>query len=301
MLSLVVLFALVTPTTEVARLQRHFDTVERELRAADVASLSPAQRAKRAALVDELARYRDRARFPRNLQFARDTPFFIDDRGVRCAMAQLIEAHDGAALVARVAATANNAYVRDLAGNPVFRAWLVDHGLTLAEAARIQPSYPAMTGRRCNALYHCAATETCEPTLDDPDLSICSPSCDPAASTCPAGVEGIQMECQARGDRFLCAYPTPSPGTLGWSCTPDPTVCPEACVPSGDDNVCTPWCADARACPTGYACEPRAKDSGADYLRSCLPVPKDGCSSTTPPTILLGLLALPLLRRRRSR
>jgi hypothetical protein len=42
-------------------------------------------------------------------------PYFIDARGVRCAMAQLIELAGGAALVHRIARTRNNAYVRELA------------------------------------------------------------------------------------------------------------------------------------------------------------------------------------------
>jgi uncharacterized protein (TIGR03382 family) len=300
MLSLVVLLALATPDAEVDRLQAHFAVVDRELRAADITGLTTEQQIRRASLIEELARYRLRGVFPRNLQFERMTPFFIDDRGVRCAMAHLIETHGGAALVARVAATANNAFVRELAADPEMRAWLVRNGLTVAEAARIQPGYPVTAGARCNARYHCS-TGTCEPARDQLGSSFCSPSCEPNGAACPTGLDGIPMECQARGDGFLCVYPEPSPGGLGWPCDPNSNerLCQEACVAVGDDRgVCTPNCSNERACPMDYAC-PAAEPQGTDYLRDCQPAVKDGCSASTPTTFLLALFGLPLLLRRR--
>jgi hypothetical protein len=300
MLSLVVLLALATPEAEVARIQTHLAVVDRELRTADITGLTPEQQTRRAALIEELARYRLRGVFPRNLQFERMTPFFIDDRGVRCAMAHLIESHGGAALVARVAATANNAYVRELAGDPELRAWLEHNGLTVAEAARIQPAYPVGAGERCGGNYRCA-TGTCEPARDQAQSAFCSPACEPNGAACPAGLDGIAMECQARGDRFLCVYPEPSPGGLGWPCDPNSNVrlCEDACAAVGDNGgVCTPYCSNERACPMDYACPAPVGD--ADYLRNCQPAVKDGCSASTPTAFVLGLLGLPLLLRRRQ-
>jgi hypothetical protein len=294
-LSLLVLFALVTPAAEVDRIQTHLEVVERELRARDTSALTREQRARRGAIIDELARYRLRRVFPRNLDHDRPTPYFVDDRGVRCAMAHLIETHGGAALVARVVATGNNAYVRDMAHDVELRAWLDANGLTVAEAARIQPSYPRGPGVRCGGPAFCTSG-VCESALDEPRLSFCSIECDPDASTCPVGIEGIAMECQLRTDRYLCVYPEPTPGGLGWPCDPETsTVCEHACVASGDRGICAPGCANERACPTGFVC-PAA--DGADSLRTCQPIAKDGCSATTPTTFLLGLLAVPLWRRR---
>jgi hypothetical protein len=44
-------------------------------------------------------------------------------------------------LVDKVAATRNNAYIPELANDPELVAWLEASGLSLEEAARIQPSY----------------------------------------------------------------------------------------------------------------------------------------------------------------
>ncbi|MDB4931641.1 MAG: hypothetical protein JWM10_4125, partial [Myxococcaceae bacterium] len=71
------------------------------------------------------------------------TPVFVDGDGARCAMAALIESTGDGALVDRVARAHNLAAVRELAGDPGLVAWLDRNGLTLAEAARIQPSYSA--------------------------------------------------------------------------------------------------------------------------------------------------------------
>lgn len=136
---------------EQARLHAHFRAVLTELRARDVSDLAPPQRAARRRLVAELARYARAARFPRNLACPdRRTPIFIDAAGTRCAMAHLIESTGHRALVARVAAAHNLAYIRELASDADLRTWLRAHGLTAAEAARIQPEYCFITrGDEC--------------------------------------------------------------------------------------------------------------------------------------------------------
>ncbi|HVK68570.1 MAG TPA: hypothetical protein VM694_29125 [Polyangium sp.] len=127
---------------EKARLVAHFRTVLAELRGRDTSHLSSEQRAARAGLIAELQRYARTGRFPRNLDFhGIRMPYFVDAFGTRCAMAHLIEATGEADLVARVAKTANNAFIREIEGDIALRAWLDRAGLTAAEAARIQPSY----------------------------------------------------------------------------------------------------------------------------------------------------------------
>lgn len=302
------LFAVIAPggpPGEVERIQTHLAIVDGELRAADTAALTVDQLERRASLIAELARYRERGVFPRNLDFDVRTPYFIDDRGVRCAMAHLIETHGGAALVARVVGTANNAYVRELAGDAELIAWLEHHGLSVAEAARIQPSYSREVGEECAGGYYACRESTCEPTLDEPRLAYCSPACDPAVGACPVGIENIQMECQARGDRYLCVYPEPSPGSVGWRCTlQNADVCEWTCIgveTATDVGTCAPACSDSRACPAGYECEPLGEGSG--HLRTCFPIEKDGCSAARPgpAAYLIGLLAVALLVRRRRR
>lgn len=311
--SLVVLWVLLAVSPAVAgereRLRAHFTTVDRELRAADIWGLTDRQRDRRAAVIAELERYRDRGVFPRNLDFDVPTPYFVDARGVRCAMAHLIETFGGSELVAAVAARSNNAYVRELAADedfgPALGSWLERHGLTVAEAARIQPGYQRMVGERCiGALYYCMDGVACTPAEDDPDLAFCSPPCDPAASTCPIGLAGIQMECQARGDQYLCVYPGKSPGSLGWECDANTaSVCEWACIgldEPGDIGSCSPPCSGSQPCPDGYECEPLAAGE-TDHLRTCYPLVEDsGCSaSKTPPVPWFALFALALGAQRR--
>ena len=126
---------------EVARLRAHFDSVDSELRARDVSALGPAQRANRTRLIGWLREYRDAGAFPRNDYFAVPTPFFRDERGALCAMGYLIAQTGRTDIVDHVARTRNNAYIRELADDERLVAWLDSVGLTVAEAARIQPAY----------------------------------------------------------------------------------------------------------------------------------------------------------------
>ena len=127
---------------EVARLRAHFDSVDAELRQAATRDLSPAQRAARATLIGWLREYREAGSFPLNDRFSdRAMPFFRDSRGVLCAMAYLIDRSGRHDLVNTVAATRNNAFIPELAGDPELRTWLEGAGLSVAEAARIQPFY----------------------------------------------------------------------------------------------------------------------------------------------------------------
>jgi len=125
---------------EVARLQAHFDSVDTELRQATV--VAGQRTGSRVTLIGWLREYREAGRFPRNDRFPqRAMPFFRDSHGTLCAMAYLIERSGRGDLVDRVALTRNNAFIAGLAGDAELRSWLDSVGLTVAEAARIQPSY----------------------------------------------------------------------------------------------------------------------------------------------------------------
>ena len=128
--------------SEVARIQIHFDSVLHELRSADISHLSAVQRSTREARITTLAQYRDRGVFPHNHDFAESwMPYFVDHRGVLCAVAYLLESSGRRDIVDRVAAADNNVWVADLAGDREFERWLDASGLTLSEAARIQVPY----------------------------------------------------------------------------------------------------------------------------------------------------------------
>jgi len=95
----------------------------------------------RRLLLDELDRYVGAGQFPLNHDFSDLQPYFVDAHGTRCAVAHLMEVSGEGELVAAVARSRNNARVRELAHEPGVLAWLAAAGLTVAEAALIQPEY----------------------------------------------------------------------------------------------------------------------------------------------------------------
>jgi hypothetical protein len=131
-----------TQRLELARLRAHFDSVDLELRRTEDPQATPALGTARGTLIQWLREYRDSGRFPHNDRFpGQSLPFFRDSRGVLCAMAYLIDRSGRSDLVDRVAATRNNAFIAELADDPELRTWLDSVHLSVAEAARIQPSY----------------------------------------------------------------------------------------------------------------------------------------------------------------
>jgi len=132
------------PPEVVAALRAHYLEVERELRGHDVSGLDALRLSRRAELLGELGRYRERGEFGvnRDLPDAR-LPYFSDATGRRCAVAQLMHFSGEQAFVAEVAARDNHAWIVDLAGDARFQAWLENWGLTVEEAARIHgPTFP---------------------------------------------------------------------------------------------------------------------------------------------------------------
>lgn len=139
---------------EEQRLRAHFDSVDRELRATPTVTLSAAQRSARAQLVEWLREYRDAGDFPVNEDFPeRPTPYFRDRHGNLCAMAYLLARSGRGEVVDAVAESRNNARVHDLADMPALTAWLDSVGMSVDEAARIQPQYgsPHPVGARREA------------------------------------------------------------------------------------------------------------------------------------------------------
>lgn len=128
---------------EVQRIRMHFDSVLNELRARDLSALSSDRVQRRTALVTILEGYRNRGVFPHNRHFPGEAvPYFIDrPTGTLCAVAFLLASTGRRDIVDAVAAMDNNVWVNDLTGNREFEGWLDQHGLTLAEAARIQVPY----------------------------------------------------------------------------------------------------------------------------------------------------------------
>jgi len=127
---------------EAIRLRAHFDSVDRELRVRDVSTLTARQRASRTRLISWLRDYRNAQQFPVNDQFSdRMVPIFRDSRGTLCAMAYLIDRSGRGDIVDHVARTRNNAFIPELTDDPELVAWLETSGLSVKEAARVQPTY----------------------------------------------------------------------------------------------------------------------------------------------------------------
>ncbi|MGV3623488.1 MAG: hypothetical protein ACO1OB_21900 [Archangium sp.] len=122
-------------TTDQERVRAHLEGAYAQVSA--VPNASP----RRAELIRWLRAYIDAGQYPVNDVVRERTPIFIDRFGTRCAMAALIERSGHGELVARVAKADNFARITSLAGDAELAQWLVDNGLSLEEAARIQPSY----------------------------------------------------------------------------------------------------------------------------------------------------------------
>lgn len=125
-----------------ARIREHLRRTETALRGADHDHLTPEQRRRRGVALERLAAYREAGEFPRNRSEPERTPLFVGDDGTPCAMAQLARADGRDDLVADVMAEDPTVAIEDLPADHPVVAWIEDSGLTRAEAARIQPTYP---------------------------------------------------------------------------------------------------------------------------------------------------------------
>lgn len=124
------------------RIRVHLQYVEARLRAADVTALTEAQQDARRQALDVLAQYWRAGSFPQRTDdaYRNRRPQFIDDRGVRCAVGEMI-AGTG---YAQLAESIDHEHEFDEIGairTPGLRAWMQAFGFTEAELAMIQPSY----------------------------------------------------------------------------------------------------------------------------------------------------------------
>lgn len=130
------------PADEVARVRAHLRRVERELQRADVSHLTGGQRAARAEHLDRLRAYAAAGTFPHNHDVpGRRVPVFVDEHGTHCAVGHLMALSGERELVRRISSAHNLARVPELADVPGVAEWLEDAGLSVEEAARIQPAY----------------------------------------------------------------------------------------------------------------------------------------------------------------
>ncbi len=95
---------------------------------------------RRAGHLETLQKYATGGEFPRNLRHPGLVPQFVDDRGVRCAVGQLMWQDQHQELVQAIAGANNAIRVFEITeGRPA--AWILQSGLTQEECAHVQPTY----------------------------------------------------------------------------------------------------------------------------------------------------------------
>jgi hypothetical protein len=124
------------------RIRAHLRYVIDALRAS--VPSDPTRARRRLALLDSLAGYAERARFPRNVRYPGRRPRFIDDRGRPCAVGYLVIESGHASLARRIREAHEYDYVDEIATGPLgseLASWAGEHGFTARELAMIQPTY----------------------------------------------------------------------------------------------------------------------------------------------------------------
>ncbi len=127
--------------SEVLRVQEHLRGAQAVLAQRELAGLTSQQRTLRALNEARLAAYLEAGEFPKNDLTQGAVPIFRDREGTLCAVGALLWESGEHDLVEHIVATRNTATVMELADEPGLARWLETQGLTLTEAARIQPTY----------------------------------------------------------------------------------------------------------------------------------------------------------------
>jgi len=129
-------------SVEVTRIQDHLSQVTRDMRARPPAHLTEEQLEARQAALTWLEGYRVGGVFPHNhVRAGRRVPVFVDPHGTPCAVGYLMLRSGYDDLVEEIVRADNLIRVHDLRDDERLGAWLDAHGITLAEAALIQPGY----------------------------------------------------------------------------------------------------------------------------------------------------------------
>ncbi len=132
---------------DVERIQMHLRLVEKHLRAKDVSLLNELQRNNREKCLDVLRKYASDVVFPQNRYHKERIPYFIDHRGVHCAVGHLIMSTGYGDFAQQVHKENNYLYLGELQEiYPEIEFWAEENGFTPKELAWIQPGYsPCVT------------------------------------------------------------------------------------------------------------------------------------------------------------
>jgi hypothetical protein len=126
---------------EKSRIQKHLAFLEDSLRHNPPDNMAANLLINRESQLQRLHEYWMRGEFPVNRDFSdKLAPYFVDAKGIPCAVGYLLLTSNGEALVRDITQKNNFAYIRDIQDTR-FDAWVSRSGLTREECARIQPSY----------------------------------------------------------------------------------------------------------------------------------------------------------------
>jgi len=126
---------------EDARLRFQLRSVEGYLRRKEGSALTADAASARQQQLDQLRAYWQAGQFPRRRGAAdRTAPCFLDHAGRVCAVGHLLITSQQVPLAYRIAQTANEARIRDMAV-PALAQWAAQVGLSVDELALIQPAY----------------------------------------------------------------------------------------------------------------------------------------------------------------
>jgi hypothetical protein len=128
-------------SSDLDRIQLHLNLVIDYLRKNQPSGLSFQQFSHRTNLLEKLQKYSDRKVFPVNLYHNERRPYFVDHRGIHCAVGQMMANSGHADLVAQISRDHNFDYLVDIRTEGVLE-WADSHGFTTEELQWIQPGYP---------------------------------------------------------------------------------------------------------------------------------------------------------------
>lgn len=123
------------------RIREHLRRAERDLRHNEPAGLTPDQRRRRQQTLDGLQEYWQQGAFPRTRRGPSRTPCFVGENDIPCAMASLLQEDGREDIVAAVMDADPTVRLETVEDGPLAE-WVEANGLTMEEAACIQPAYP---------------------------------------------------------------------------------------------------------------------------------------------------------------
>lgn len=125
---------------EQARIKKHLNYTLKKLQKVDAGKLPANEQATRQRTLDNLQHYIQLAEFPVNSRSLRRHPIFVDQYGNYCAVGYLLHAAGYDDIVDEIQQTNNLVQIDDIQ-NPRYIDAITSLGITMEEAAQIQPGY----------------------------------------------------------------------------------------------------------------------------------------------------------------